>query len=204
MLADRAQLERYLSPSGGSIAGARSAGLDGALLDDLLAAASDRMIEAVPDRTLELVPADETADPVAMRFPIRGGRSIVQVPDLRELVAANIDGRELDVTTIRLRQRPRELCALWVIAPLHSPFYEELELVGRWGPAGAKIGDDPLKVRPAIADACVAWAARAFYNRAARFADNVTDPGGGQTLGYFRNLPPDVKSVLEGLEVPGL
>jgi hypothetical protein len=201
-LASREQLERYLrtAPAVG-----RQAVLDGELLDDVLAAASSRIVQAVPDRTLQPVPAGELDPPVAVTFTLRA-QTLVQVPDLRVLEAATIDGRELDPLAFQLRRRRGELCALWARLPggsWASPLTGELELVGRWGPANARVGD-PLEVDPAIREACVVWAGRAYWNRAARFADNVTDPAGATVSGYFRNLPPDVKLVLDGLAVPGL
>lgn len=208
MLASREQLERYLrtAPAVG-----RSAALDEDLLDDVLAAASSRLVQACPDRTLDVRPAlagdplGDNADAETRYFDLGStGSRVVQVPDLRVLEAAEVDGAAIDAATVRLRRSPGELCALWVRLPYRRA--GELALTGRWGPAAARVGTDvaDLDVDPAIREACIVWAARAYWNRAARFADNVQDPGGGNVLGYFRNLPPDVKVVVESLTVPGL
>lgn len=215
MLASRERLERYIRTAGAAVG--RQSALDSELLDDVLAAASSRIVQAVPDRTLEAAPAlvqpegdplpprVDTAEPQARQFLLDyAGASVVQVPDLRVLESATIDGRELDVARITFRRRPGELCALWVRLPHRET--GELELIGRWGPALARVGTPvaDLAVDPAISEACVQWAARVYWNRASRGADNVQDPAGGSVLGYFRNLPPDVKVVLDGLVVPGL
>lgn len=214
MLATADQLRKYLSTEGIVAAGAQ---VDGELLDLMLAGASSRITEQRPERTLEPLPAirnDGTAqapvwvddgDPIALTFPITG-RRLYQVPDLRavdtiETIAR--DGTVAELTgTYTLVRRPRELCALWI--KFHAaPFGDELVVTGRWGPAGAKIGDDPVDVLPALRDAVLVWTSRAYHNRAARYSDTQQDPSGG-VASYFRNLPPDVKLTLDALEVPGL
>jgi hypothetical protein len=200
LLATVEELKRYLRTVGTVSAGA---GLDEDLLGDLLAAASARIIAALPERTL--IPDLPGDDPVEVRIPYTGGR-IVQVPDLRELVTYNgtlIADNPLGPTLMR---RPRELCALWLqfgggwtIPPYPGG---ELVLVGRWGPAAARLGD-PIEVNPAVREAALVWAARAYHNRTARYADTVQSPEGG-VASYFRNLPPDVKATVDALTIPGL
>lgn len=221
MLATRAQLEKYLKTAGTVSAGAA---LDVELLDSLLAAASRRVEEARPERMLAIYPAlDEdgldTEDPVEVSLGVsRAGQRVFQVPDLRELTRVAVrpagavadelgvyaDDRVIPATTYSLRRRPRELCALWINFT-SAPSYvagDELVLTGRFGPAGARAGQ-PLAVREDVVEAVLVWASRAYHNRTARYADTVQDPGGG-VASYFRNLPPDVKQVIDSLEVPSL
>lgn len=177
---------------------------DDAELERLLEAASSRIIEAAPDRTIEVLGELE------LDFHLPWGRRLIQVPDLRgTAISATLDGVDLDVTGWSYVRRRRELCALWVRLDRHHYGHGfqggELKIVGSWGPAGAKLGtaDEDLAVRADIADAALVWAARAWHNRAARFADTTQDPSGG-VASYFRNLPPDVKIVVDSLEVPGV
>lgn len=199
MLASVEELKRYLRTAGTVSAGAS---LDETLLGDLLAAASSRIIAALPERTL--IPDPPDADPVELRIPYAGGR-IVQVPDLRELVELNgapyVAGAYGGPLLVR---RPREVCSLWLqfgTAPVWTT-PGELVLVGRWGPAGMRIGD-PIEVNAGVREAALVWAARAYHNRTARYADTVQDPAGG-VASYFRNLPPDVASTIEALRIPAL
>lgn len=216
MLATADQLRKYLATEGIVAAGA-GAGVDGDLLDLMLAGASSRITEQRPERTLEPLPALRNAgttdapdwvddnDPVALSFPIHG-RRLYQVPDLRAVDSIETVNRGTtaaftgDYTLVR---RPRELCALWIRFRHAVPWGDELVITGRWGPAGAKIGDDPLDVLPALRDAVLVWTSRAYHNRAARYSDTQQDPAGG-IASYFRNLPPDVKLTLDALEVPGI
>lgn len=203
MLASVEELKRYLRTAGTVSAGAS---LDETLLGDLLAAASSRIIGALPERTL--IPDAPDAEPVEVRIPYAGGR-IVQVPDLRELVtfngAAYVPGAVPGVVTgPTLIRRPREVCSLWLqfgTAPVWTT-PGELVLVGRWGPAGMRIGD-PIEVNAGVREAALVWASRAYHNRTARYADTVQDPQGGVSS-YFRNLPPDVKATVDALTIPGL
>lgn len=215
MLATRAQLESYLRTQGNVSGGAQ---LPGELLDLLLESASSRIVEQRPERTLEPIPAlddngQDTDDPVELRFPVEPGQRVVQLPDLRSidslvvgqpnLAVGDAGLRTLGLGGYVLRRRPNELCALWIkfaSAPSWS-LGDELRILGRWGPAGAKVGK-PLAVRADVREACLVWAARAFHNRTARYADTVQSPDGG-VASYFRNLPPDVKLVVDSLELPG-
>lgn len=170
----------------------------------LLEAASARILEAAPDRTIE--PLDE----LELDFHLPWGHRIVRVPDLRgTAISATLDGVELDVTSWTYVRRTRELCALWVRLDRHHYGHGlnggELKITGKWGPVGAKVGtaEEDLAVRADIADAALVWAARAWHSRAARFADTTQDPSGG-VASYFRNLPPDVKIVVDSLEIPGV
>lgn len=207
-LATVAQLRRYLHTSGTVVAGAQ---VDETLLEDLLGAASSRIIEQLPERTL--IPDLDDAPPVEVRIPFVNARTIVQVPDLRELVSidvqpAAIAGVELvdqpaptALHGFTLVRRPRHVCALWLhlAAPVNG---SELVINGRWGPADLRTGE-PLEVNRAAREACLVWAARAYHNRTARYADSVQDPAGGVS-NYFRNLPPDVASTIDALRVPGV
>lgn len=198
-------LTTYLRTQG---AAGTSASLPGTLLELLLGASCSRIVEAVPERTLEATGTD--AEPVELRFATIAPQRVVQVPDLRELRSATFTHRgsssstAIDVTRIALRRRPLERCALWASLP-YSLGDGELALSGLWGPAGAKVStpDAELDVRADVREAALVWAARVFHNRAARFADNTAGPD-GVMAGYFRNLPADVKVVLESLEVPGV
>lgn len=215
MLATRAQLEDYLRTQGTVSAGAS---LPAELLDLMLESSSSRLVEARPERTLEpLPPLDgdgiDSEDPVTIRFALAAAQRVIQVPDLREVEAIAVGTPELPDGDPGLRaiapggytlaRRPNELCALWIkfATPPTYGAADELRITGRWGPAGAKVGQ-PLAVMPALREACLVWAARSFHNRTARFSDTVATPDGG-VASYFRNLPPDVKIVIDGLEVPG-
>lgn len=198
LLATVDQLKAYLRAEGTAGSGA---GIPDGRLESMLAGASSRMTEARPERTLIPVPASPLDPPVALTFP---ARRVIQVPDLREVVSITVGDRVLANGDFVLRRRPREACALWInlkTAPWGG-WGNEVVIEGRWGPAGAKIGE-PLDVRADIRDACLVWAARAFHNAQARYSDTQQDPAGG-VASYFRNLPPDVKLVLDGLEVPGI
>lgn len=212
------ELRRYVAAAGTAGGGAR---LDDGLLESLLDASSARVRAELRDRTLDVVPAldgagADTAEPVEVRVPLTGSpQRIVQVPDLRELVSyAVLDGAGYgpDVVDVPgatapwsspslMRDGPRGRCALWLRFPV-AVWGTELAIVGRWGPAGTT-EEDELAPSPAVREAVLVWAARAYHNRTARYADTVQDPAGGVSS-YFRNLPPDVASTLDGLRVPGV
>jgi hypothetical protein len=212
MLATVEQLRMFLPTAGTVSAGAA---IDGGLLELLLSSADKRIRQELPERTLDVRPAltgDPPADlgePVEVRLTLSRPTSIVQVPDLRDVVSIATVGPSYDaaiapvprpVAGYTLMRRPRHACALWVKFP--TPIVgDELVIVGRWGPADAEIGD-PLEVNAAARDACLVWAARAYYNRSARFADRTQDPSGGG-LDYFRTLPSDVASTINALRIPG-
>lgn len=208
MLATLDDLKRRVRTAGTVNPGAA---IDEATLAELLAAASARIAEACSARTLEPVPADPDDDPVELVFPVTPGTSIVEVPDLRTIASATLNGEDVDTTQWARRPlHPRDLCAVWIT--LGSPAYSvrsngtcELRIVGHWGPAGAKVGTpaDELAVRDDIRDAVLVWAARAWHHRTARYADNVQTPDGGM-VGFFRNVPADVNTVINSLVIPGL
>lgn len=214
-LATVEQLRERLRTAGSVSAGAN---LDEGLLASLLAGAERRIRLQLPERTLDMRPAlvgdplEDTGEPVELRIPLYGrATSIVRVPDLRELTSIDVSpaaaGGAIDLPeltalgTYTLIRRPGQACALWVRFP--SPVLgEELVIVGRWGPAELEL-DGELAVNDAVNDAVLVWAARAFHNRTARYADTMQDPAGG-VASYFRNLPPDVASTIEALRVPGI
>lgn len=216
-LATIEQLRATIASTGTVVAGAQ---IDEALLARLLAAATDRLMQELPERTLDIYPApvgdppEDTADPVEVRIPITTPRRVFQVPDLREVVSiATTTGMPSNVidtpalpaalpSTYQLIRRPREVCALWVMFPWRVTG-TELVIVGRWGPAALRVGA-PLDVNEAVRDAVLVWAARAYHNRAARFADSVQESSTGNVANYFRNLPADVASTINALRVPGL
>lgn len=217
MLATRDELAKYLRTSGNVTGGGA---LPDELLDLMLESASSRMIEQRPERTLEPLPALDNdglddGDPVELRFTLAPGQRVIQVPDLRVVEAIAVGTPELPAGDPGLRaiaaggytlaRRPNEACALWLrftTAPSYGGAADELRITGRWGPAGVKVGK-PLAVRADVREACLVWAARAFHNRTARYSDTLQTPDGG-VASYFRNLPPDVKLVLDSLEVPGV
>lgn len=214
MLATVDQLRMFLPTAGTVSAGAA---IDGGLLELLLSSADQRIRQALPERTLDVRPAlqgdppDDTGEPVEVRIPIARPTRIVQVPDLRVVTSISVVpidyGTAIDlpqpgsVAGYTLVRRPRHACALWVQFPV-PVIGSELVIVGRWGPAEAEVGD-PLAVNAAARDACLVWAARAYYNKAARFADRTQDPSGAGS-DYFRTLPADVASTIDSLRVPGL
>lgn len=218
-LATIAQLRKMLRTVGTVSAGAD---VDEELLQACLDAASERVIGELPERTLDVHPAlvagedDELvdeADPVTLRIPLWRPRRTVQVPDLREVTsievaplqpASVIDLPELSALpgSYVLRRRPRQTCALWLQAS-SAIVGSELVITGRWGPAEHREGE-PLEVNAALREAVLVWAARAWHNRTARFADSVQEPSSGAIANYFRNLPADVATTLNALRIPGL
>jgi hypothetical protein len=188
--------KRYLRTQGAT---GTTPSLDDELLQSLLDGATSRVIEAAPDRTIDLLPA--AGDPVALTFAMHGRQRVLQVPDLREVTSIALDdGTLLAAEDYDLIRRAREVCALWL--KLTAPRWTKaLTITGRWGPAGAKIGQ-PLAVRSDIRDAVLVWAARAYHARTGRYADTVQDPAGG-VASYFRNVPADVARVLDSLAIPG-
>ena len=209
------QLRKMLATQGTISQGAQ---IDGLLLELLLSAAGDRFKSQLPERTLDIVPPlDEatgldTAPPVEVRIPLFGARTIVQVPDLREVESITIANASpvnaIDLPEARpplssylLMRRARHACANWVKFPT-AITGDELVIVGRWGPADLKIGA-PLEVNSSVRDAILVWAAVAFHKRTARYGDRVQDPSGAGT-DYFRTLPSDVGTVIEAFRIPGL
>lgn len=189
------QLQRRLHTSGGGGAAA-----DPALLGELLEAACGRVREQTRDRTLAPLPALETDPPVSMTFPVHG--SLVQVPDLRELVSITLDGYAPGYSLRTPVGEGADLRHLHVrLRGQHYRWHHcrdepgELTIVGRWGPSA---------VEPDVRDAVLTWAARAWHARTARFADAVQDPAGGFAGSYFKAVPSDVAVVLNALQVPGL
>lgn len=209
MLATIAELKLHLHTAG-AVSG--PAAISDELLGDLLEAASSRMAEERPERTLEpdppLVPVpdtdpvelEDTADPVERRF---AARSVVQVPDLREVTSVSFDdGTPLDASQYRLIRRRPDHPALWLKLATGAVGLElgrdELIIVGRWGPADSST----LEPKGSVHHAALVWAARAFHNRTARYGDTVATPDGGVTA-YFRQLPPDVLATVNALQIPG-
>jgi hypothetical protein len=198
-LATVADVRLYLKASG-AVSTRVADEVDDRLLARMLRAASGRLAVEASDRTLAPTPAPGGA-PVERRFRLLERQRVVQVPDLRDVVSVTMPtGTVLEATDYALRRAPADSpCALWVILNAAPRWYAygagDLSIVGRWGPP--VIADE-------VREAVIVWTARAYHNRAARFADNVADPAGGNVLGYFRNLPPDVARVVAGLQVPGL
>lgn len=210
-LASLDDFKRYLRAAGTVSAGGS---LDEELLKSLLRASESRVRAELRDRTLDVLPASESDPPVEIRVPLTGyAQRIVQVPDLRELSSITVVGGSgyggdvIDVpgapawSAPSLMRAGRERSAVWLRFPA-AVWGTELAIVGRWGPAGVR-EDEPLAPSPAVVEAIIVWAARAFHNRTARYADTVQDPAGGVTQ-YFRNLPPDVATTIDGLRVPGV
>lgn len=189
LLANVEDVKLYLRTQGTVAPGAQ---IDETLLWRMLRAASGRMRRQRSERTLSPEPPSPSAPPIERRFRAAG---VVQIPDLREAVEVRLDDRVLTPSDYVLRRR-RDDPALWIVLRYScSPlFAEELIVSGHWG---------PISVEPDVEEACIVWTARVFHQRTARFADNQGMPDGG-VLGYFRNLPPDVKATLDALEVPGL
>lgn len=208
VLATLEQLRHTIASTGTVVAGAQ---IDEDYLARLLAAATERLMGELPERTLDIHPAPvgdppaDTADPVEVRIPITYPRRVFGVPDLRELVSLNVQHAESTAVApagYTLIRRPREVCALWVRFPYRLTG-TELVIVGRWGPAGLRVGT-PLDVSESVRDAALVWAARAFHNRAARFADSVQESTTGNVANYFRNMPADVATTINALRIPGL
>jgi hypothetical protein len=190
LLAQTADVELYLRTQGTVSPGAA---INAGLIAQMLEAASDRIIRAVPDRTLA-----PTEEPLEQRIALAGARRIIRVPDLREVLELRVDDREPlpagPPSGYGLRRRRPDEPALWVELYAASAWGgRELVINGHWGPE---------EVWPSVREACIVWVARTFHMRTNRFADNAQGPD-GMALGYFRNLPPDVKLVTDGLKVPG-
>jgi hypothetical protein len=190
LLASVEDVELYLRTTGTVSAGAP---INPGLIEKMLRAASDRIVRAVPDRTLM------PDGPRVRRVPFAGARGLVRVPDLREALEVRVDDRDPlpagPPSGYGLRRIRVEDPALWVELYSFSGWGgRELIVNGYWGPE---------EVWPSVSEACVVWVARAYHQRTNRFADNAQGPD-GLALGYFRNLPPDVKVVLSGLKVPGV
>lgn len=189
MLASVEDVRLYLVTQGTVAPGAE---IDERLLWRMLNAASWRMRDERPERTLAPDPPSLSAPPLERPFPARG---LVHLPDLRELAEVRLDGRILEASEYTLaRRRPTDPAIYLRLVNRRGVVGRELVVSGHWG---------PISVRPNVQEACIVWVARVFHQRTARFADNQADPEGG-VLGYFRNLPPDVKVVLDSLMVPGL
>lgn len=199
MLATLDDLKLHLKSTGAASAGAA---LDDGLLTQLLEAASARMQQERPERTLEPVPAlegeDDTGDPVEFR---RLARRVLQVPDLRTVESIRLDDRDpLTSSQYALIRRRPDWPAIYLhLSPGLTDGASEVIITGRWGPADS----DTLAPNVAVRHAAIVWAARAFHNRTARYADTVATPDGGAAA-YFRQLPPDVLAVVNALHIPGV
>lgn len=200
MLATLDDLKLHLRSTGAAGTGAA---LDDDLLTQLLEAASDRIAQERPERTLEPLPALEaggadTGEPVEFR---RLAGRVLQVPDLREVTEIRLDDRDpLTASQYALvRRRPGWPAIYLHLSPGLTYGASEVIITGRWGPADS----DSLEPNRAVRHAALVWAARAFHNRTARYADNVQTPDGG-IAAYFRQLPPDVLATVNALQIPGV
>jgi hypothetical protein len=190
-------LRAYLATNGG---GAPASAEDD-LLAQMLAAAHGRFLELRPDRTLAPLPPKAEDDPVAMTFTLPAGRRLLVVPDLREVEEIKIDGTVYTgrVTLLGRPGRPAWRVKLvdWRprILDAESDLDHEVEITGRWGPAGGP--------EPQVKEAVIVWVARVYQERAARWSDARTDiEGGVQT--YFRAIPASIAATINALQVPGV
>lgn len=187
--------------------------VDDVLLGEFLDAAAGRIVNELSDRTLFDQPDQ------AREFETRARR--IPMPDLRAVTEVSIGSQVLPETGWRLVYPVRALgddadrflgleLGGWTGGPFSfdgsgDPFYDPIRdaragravvtVTGDWGPESPD---------PQIVDAVLTWAARAFHQRAARFADSVVDPTGTFAGSYFRSIPNDVGVVINAYRVPGL
>lgn len=142
-------------------------------------------------RLLVLDPAptelDPDPDPVQKRIVARG-RRFVRVPDAREITEVLGDGEQIS------DYEPIERDGYIVCLEL-TDRYKVVEVTGHFG--FATIPDDLL-------EAIYTLAARAYYERAAQYSDQVAIADGMGVQAYYRQLPPRVKLILGAFAVPNV
>lgn len=137
--------------------------------------------------------------PEAKTFSTQGA-DVIQVPDLASVDDVTLDGASLGPWSLGGGS------GYQLIPPApHTDFilsgvsrngrgtgYGDLVITGIWG-------WDP--VPDEVVDAVMTMAARKFRERAASYADTVSDPEGG-LLAYYRQLPPSVQAVVDLYRLP--
>lgn len=132
---------------------------------------------------------EDTAPPVTRRVRVRSPRRRVVVPDARQITAVTADGTALAADgweTVLERDG--------VIVQIElAETCKVCEITGRFGfleiPANLKLGIYIL-------------AARAYYERDARYADQVAVVEGASASAYYRQLPPATKHAFGTFTLP--
>lgn len=168
-----------------------------ALLGSLLESA-EAMAESYTGRRFAPLSA---ADPVTTEtVSFRRGKTVIRVPDVRELTAVTVDGNALTNLGYTLDGNP---ATHLYIEERYGTFsgtafgtrrtnQAQLVLTGRFGYTTA-----PADVR----DAVLVLAARAYRERDANYADTVATADGG-AFAYLRSMPPRAKAILDSYRVP--
>lgn len=134
--------------------------------------------------------------------PNGGLRSVVKVPDLREVTSISLGGGPLSATNnFYLMGRERPVTRLKLLPSISFAAgglgagyrtWDELVITGRWG-----FNPPP----PAAKDAVLTLVARGFAERRASYGDTVENSDGA-AVSYFRELPGRVKWMLRPLRKP--
>lgn len=168
---------------------------DDPLLEQYLVAAFEQAQAPPPygcGRLLLPDPFDDASDPAERSFQVPGHRTLVPVPDARELASVTVGGTAVSAYTTVLRNGLIVALSLSV-APSTTEATSVVELVGRFGFASI-----PMNLREAI----YILAARSFYERNAQFADQVALGEGGGVQAYYRQLPPRTKVTFASFAPP--
>jgi hypothetical protein len=194
---------------------------DDGLLGELLEGALAQAQAPAPLGTGRLLLPDPPSDddePVERTFLLRG-RHVV-IPDAREITSVVVDAQAASPTvlegdlgystmerngvTVRLTLH-REHQYLWDYGGssglsgvegnprFNRPAQHHITVTGRFG-----FAELPVDLRNAI----YVLAARAFYERQAGYADQVSIAEGTAVQAYFRQLPPQVKLAFANYTLP--
>lgn len=145
-----------------------------------------RRLEPSPPLTGD--PLEDTADPVAVRILARGSR-FVAVPDAREITELLVDGTA--TTSYETLERNGLIVRVELAA---APTGDGvITITGRFG-----FVDIPASLK----DAIYVLAARWYWERAARFADQVQVGEGAVAQSYYRQLPQRTKLAFASFAVP--
>lgn len=134
----------------------------------------------LPTPALVGTPPADTALPVDERI-ICDGRRYVRIPDAREITRVVIDGVELPRDRYEVLERDDHIVRL------------DLKRRSRVAVITGRFGFLTLPAN--LREAIYILAARAFYERAAQYADQVAIAEGAAIQSYYRQLPPRTKLV---------
>lgn len=197
----------------------RSKDIDDVLLAELLEEAFAQVQEAPPAGTGRLLTPDpapvdgaDTADPVTRTLTARGRRLIL--PDARSITTVTL-GEGEDTETVagyRLIKRPHETVACQIELPesiweRRERLWDLYEPIGRCEPPDPRVVAVTgrfgfLTVSAAVRGAIYTLAARAYFERAAGFADNVAVGEGAAASIYNRSIPASARLTLERFALP--
>lgn len=164
------------------------------LLQTILDAATD-LCQQFTGRVFE--PTGTPGEPVSMTFSSEG-QGFVTIPDLRQAITVTFEGSLVpefngtDPGYILEGEAPYTEIWLEGVPFARTVHRNDLVIEGVWG-------HDPIP--PAIKDAVLVLASRAYRERDASYADSVVSAEGG-ILSYFRNLPPRVQATFEQFRLP--